>query len=168
MKTRRLNSSDAAAYQSLRLEGLKLAPTAFTASYEEEWLTPLSEVERRLRPEAGRNVFGVFDGEALVAIARVDRDSGPKQRHRAHIRGVYTSAAHRGRGAARLLLEHAIEFACSLPDVTHLSLAVTAGNEAAQRLYESLGFTAWGCEPAALVVDGVAYDEIPMTRVIAA
>jgi len=167
MKIRLLSSSDAAAYQALRLEGLRDSPSAFTASFEEESLTPLSEVERRLAPSSGRHYFGVFEVDELIAIARVDRDSGPKQSHRAHIRGVYVSAHHRGKGAARKLMEQGLEIAASLQGVTHVSLAVTAGNEAAQKLYESLGFKAWGYEPAALVVEGVVYDEIPMTKVLA-
>jgi GNAT superfamily N-acetyltransferase len=164
MLTRLLSSPDAAAYRALRLEGLREAPSAFTASYDEEAATPLSEVERRLAPGSGRIYLGVFDGDALIAIARVDRDSSPKQRHRAHIRGVYVSTAHRGKGAARILMTHALDVAASLEGVTHVNLAVTADNEPAQKLYESLGFKAWGYEPAALVVDGVIYDEIPMVR----
>ena len=105
MLTRLLSSPDAAAYQALRLEGLREAPSAFTASYDEEAATRLADVERRLAPGSGRIYLGVFDGDALIAIARVDRDSGPKQRHRAHIRGVYVSTAHRGKGAARLFVE---------------------------------------------------------------
>lgn len=167
MKTRLLTPSDAVAYHSLRLEGLREAPSAFTASFEEESITPISEIARRLSPGSGREYLGVFDGEALIAIARVDRDSSPKQRHRAHIRGVYVATVHRGKGAARKLMERALDCAASLHGVTHVSLAVTAGNEPAQRLYESLGFTAWGYEPAALIVDGVMYDEIPMTKVLA-
>jgi len=167
MHTRLLKPSDAAAYQFLRLEGLREAPSAFTASYEDESSTPLSEIERRLSPGSGRDCLGVFDGEALIAIARVDRDSSPKQNHRAHIRGVYVSSNHRGKGAARKLMEYALDCAASLQGVTHVNLAVTAGNEPAQKLYESLGFKAWGYEPAALVVDGVVYDEIPMTKVLA-
>ncbi|SFG93965.1 Acetyltransferase (GNAT) family protein [Duganella sp. CF458] len=166
MHTRLLTPGDAAVYHSLRLEGLREAPTAFTASLEEESTTPLSEIARRLSPGSGRDYLGVFDGEALIAIARVDRDSSPKQRHRAHIRGVYVATAHRGKGAARQLMECALDCAASLQGVTHVSLAVTAGNEPAQKLYESLGFNAWGYEPAALIVDGVMYDEIPMTKVL--
>lgn len=166
MHTRRLIPRDAAAFQSLRLEGLREAPSAFTASLEEESLTPLAEIERRLAAESGRHYFGVFEGDALAAIARVDRDSSPKQRHRAHIRGVYVAVAHRGKGAARRLMEHALAFAAAQDGVTHVNLAVTAGNEPAQKLYESMGFKAWGYEPAALVVDGVAYDEIPMSKVL--
>jgi len=166
MHIRLLTSLDAAAYHSLRLEGLREAPSAFTASYEDESATPLSEVARRLAPGSGRVYFGVFDDGALIAIARVDRDASPKQSHRAHIRGVYVSTAHRGKGAARRLMEYALDVAASLQGVTHVSLAVTAGNEPAQKLYESFGFRAWGYEPAALVVDGVVYDEIPMTKVL--
>lgn len=165
MHTRLLTSGDAANYHSLRLEGLRDAPSAFTASLEEESVTPLREIERRLAPGSGRNYCGVFDGGTLIAIARVDRDSSPKQCHRAHIRGVYVSTAHRGKGAARRLMEYALEIAAALHGVTHVSLAVTAGNEPAQKLYESLG-KAWGYEPAALIVDGVAYDEIPMIKVL--
>jgi len=150
----------------LRLEGLREAPSAFTASLEEESVIPLGEIERRLAPALVRHYFGVFENGVLVAIARLDRDSGIKQSHRAHIRGVYVATAHRGKGAARKLIEHLLEVAASLEGVTHVSLAVTAGNEPAQKLYESLGFKAWGREPAALVVDGMVYDEIPMTKVI--
>ncbi|KQZ40020.1 GNAT family N-acetyltransferase [Duganella sp. Root1480D1] len=166
MNTRLLTPGDAAAYHSLRLEGLREAPSAFTASFEEESTTPLSEIARRLSPGSGRDYLGAFDGGTLIAIARVDRDSGPKQRHRAHIRAVYVASTHRGKGAARKLMEHALECAASMQGVTHVSLAVTAGNEPAQKLYESLGFKAWGYEPAALIVDGVTYDEIPMTKVL--
>lgn len=166
MHVRRITSNDAADYHSLRLEGLREAPSAFTASFDEESTTPLSEIARRLAPGSGRDYLGVFDEETLIAIARVDRDSSPKQRHRAHIRGVYVATAHRGKGAARKLMEKALECAASLEGVTHVSLAVTAGNEPAQKLYESLGFEAWGYEPAALIVDGVTCDEIPMTKVL--
>lgn len=167
MKARLLTTADAAAYQSLRLEGLREAPSAFTASHEDESSTPLSEIARRLSPGSGRIYLGVFDGEELVAIARIDRDSSQKQSHRAHIRGVYVSSNHRGKGAARKLMEYALDCAASLQGVTHVNLAVTAGNEPAQKLYESLGFKAWGYEPAALIVDGVVYDEIPMAKVVA-
>lgn len=162
MHARRITPADAAAYQAVRLEGLREAPSAFTASFEEETATPLCEVERRLAPGSGRDYFGVFDGGQLIAIARVDRDRSPKQRHRAHIRGVYVATGHRGKGAARKLMETAMECAAGMAGVSHVNLAVTAGNEAAIKLYESLGFKAWGHEPAALVVDGVVYDEIPM------
>ena len=166
MHTRLLTPADAAAYQALRLEGLRAAPSAFTASFEEESRTPLSQVAQRLAPGSERASIGIFANDALIAIARVDRDSSPKQQHRAHIRGVYGSAAHRGKGAARKLMEYALDICASMQGVTHVNLAVTAGNEAAQKLYESLGFKAWGYESAALIVDGLPYDEVPMVKVL--
>lgn len=163
---RRLGPLDAAGFQALRLEGLRESPSAFTASLEEEAALPASEIERRLAAWPGRHAFGVFEEGMLVAIARLDRDASAKQRHRVHIRGLYVAAAHRGKGAARMLLQHLLEFAAALDGVTHANLAVTAGNDAALKLYESLGFKAWGREPAALVIEGVAYDEIPMTKAL--
>lgn len=166
MQIRCLTPSDAADYHKIRLEGLRAEPSVLTASHEEESVVPLSVIEQRLAPGSGRIYFGAFEGDVLIGIARLDRDGSPKQSHRAHIRGVYVSAAHRGKGAARKLMEYALAAAESLQGVTHVGLAVTAGNAPAQKLYESLGFKAWGYEPAALIVDGVVYDEIPMTKVL--
>jgi ribosomal protein S18 acetylase RimI-like enzyme len=167
MYIRRLAPADAIAFQALHLDGLRDSPSAFTASLKEESEKTLDQFETRLAPETGSCYFGAFDGETLIAIGRLDRDSSHKQWHRAHIRGLFVAAAHRGKGAARKLMEHALDFAATLQGVTHVSLAVTAGNESAQRLYESLGFKAWGREPAALMIDGVPYDEIPMTKTLA-
>jgi RimJ/RimL family protein N-acetyltransferase len=43
-------------------------------------------------------------------------------------------------------------------------LGVEAGNAAARALYEGFGFEAFGYERDALIVDGVAYDEVHMVR----
>ena len=53
-----------------------------------------------------------------------------------------------------------IERARDLAGLEHVLLSVTSENAAALALYRSLGFEAWGTEPAAMKVDGVDYDEI--------
>ncbi len=45
-----------------------------------------------------------------------------------------------------------------------ITLAVTAGNDAAVAAYESFGFKAYGAAPEALQVGGNFYDEIQMVR----
>ena len=50
METRILLAADAAAFQALRLEGLRDSPTAFTSSYQEECDLPLLHVAERLIP----------------------------------------------------------------------------------------------------------------------
>ncbi|WP_342120683.1 GNAT family N-acetyltransferase [Pseudoduganella sp. OTU4001] len=57
------------------------------------------------------------DDAAAGHALRLIRDSGSKQRHRVHIRGLYVAAAHRGKGAARMLMEHLLEFAATLDEI---------------------------------------------------
>jgi RimJ/RimL family protein N-acetyltransferase len=47
-------------------------------------------------------------------------------------------------------MQAAIAAAAARADVRVLRLTVTEGNEAAIRLYESVGFTSWGVEPQAI------------------
>ncbi|WP_395405736.1 GNAT family N-acetyltransferase [Pseudoduganella sp. UC29_106] len=163
MHIRRLLPSDAAAFQALRLQGLREAASAFSSSYEEECATPLGEIELRL---AARNFFGAFAGAELAGMVAVGRETALKLRHKAWIRAMYVAPAHRRGGTGRKLMEHAIAFAAALDGVQKIDLALTAGNDAALRLYESLGFQAFGREPNALIVDGVSYDEVTMSRAL--
>lgn len=55
------------------------------------------------------------------------------------IGSVYVIAGHRGKGIGRRLLESALEYIDS-QGVEEIGLAVTATNEPAKHLYESLGF----------------------------
>jgi ribosomal protein S18 acetylase RimI-like enzyme len=167
MLIRRLLPADADAYLALRLAALRECPSAFSSSYEEECDTPLAEIEARFAP-GGRNLFGAFDGEVLVGMAGAGREASLKTRHKGYIRSVYVAPSHRGTGLGKRLFEHALAFACAMEGVRQVQLIVTAGNGAAVALYESLGFTVYGREPRALLVDGVYYDDLYMVREVAA
>lgn len=167
MLIRRLVSSDAAAYQSLRLAALLERPTAFSSSHEEECDTPLATIAAHMAPDSGRNRFGAFDGDKLVGMIGVGREDAPKLRHKGFIRGMYVAGSHRGHGIGRRLVEHALDFAAGMNGLHHVTLTVTGGNAAALALYESVGFKVFGCEPAAMLVDGVLYDEVQMARIVA-
>ena len=95
----------------------------------------------------------------MVGVAR---ESSPKLRHKAFIAAMYVAPVHRGKGAARQLIEHALAFAAAMNDVLQITLDVSAGNEPAIGLYASLGFREYGREPRAMLVDGVFYDTILM------
>ena len=168
MLVRRLVSSDASAFLSLRLEGLRASPSSFSASYEEERGTPLSTIEERLAPDSGRNIFGAFDGDQLVGIVGVGRETALKIRHKGFVRAMYVAETHRGQGIGRLLMKHALAFAATMEGVRRLTISVTAGNAAAAGLYASLGFVEFGREPESTIVDGQPYDEIMMSRELSA
>ncbi len=158
---RRLLSSDAPAFQTLRLAALRDCPSAFSASLEAECDTPLAAIEANL---AQRNLFGAFAGADLAGMVGLARETTPKLRHKAEVRAMYVARPHRGKGVGKLLLEKACAVAATMDGVRQLTLVVTAGNGAALALYEAHGFAVYGCEPRALLVDGVFYDNLLMVR----
>lgn len=73
--------------------------------------------------------------------------------------GVYVRPEQRGRGVRQALLTALVAHARALPGVDRLSVAVAATQTAAQAVYLAGGFSAWGTEPAFLLVDGESIDE---------
>lgn len=164
MKVRPLTEADAAAFQALRLEGLQDTPTAFSSSYEEEVDRPLDVVAERLAPTDDRVVFGAFEGDALQGVLGLLRMHHLKERHKAVIWGMYVTPAARGHGLARTLMDTALARARAMPGLRQVLLGVEAGNRSALALYATCGFRPYGTEPKALVVDGVARDELFMVH----
>jgi ribosomal protein S18 acetylase RimI-like enzyme len=161
MLIRRLVPADAHAFQVLRLNGLRECAPAFSSSYEEECDTPIATIEQNL---AERMMFGAFDGPWMAGMVGVGREPMRNLRHKAFIRSMYVAPTHRGQGLGRKLMLHAFQAAASMDGVTQVTLEVTAGQEPAIALYESLGYVAYGLEKRALRIDGVFYDEIRMAR----
>ncbi|MEO6291959.1 MAG: GNAT family N-acetyltransferase, partial [Burkholderiaceae bacterium] len=85
-----------------------------------------------------------------------------KLSHKALIWGMYVAPEFRGKGVARALLAEVLALARSVPEVIQVNLAVNASSVVAIRLYESVGFKEFGCEPNALCIDSEFHDEIHM------
>lgn len=161
---RKLSADDAPAYRELRLYGLQESPTAFGSSVEQEGPQPLEFFADRLADKADRSVWGAFVGDRLVGVAAFVRDGGVKTRHRGAIYGMYVHPDWRRQGVGRDLLEALLAEVDSLPGLRWVRLSVTVGNDPAQRLYESLGFSIYGEEPEVLLIDGIAYAERHLVR----
>lgn len=157
-RIRLLDRSDEPAFRPVRLDALRLHPTAFGASYEENMQTTPDELARRLL-EPPSFMFGGFSevGE-LVGTSGLRLETGVKSRHKGSVFAVYVDAAHRGTGLAGGLIEAVIAGARDAR-VSVLHLTVTLGNDAARTLYAALGFRSYGIERRGLCVDGVFYDE---------
>ena len=162
MNVRILTPEDAAAFQALRLEGLRECPTAFASSFEEECDLALSVVAQRLQHRNDRTVFGAFQGDELVGLVGIKRQELHKFAHKAYIWGMYVAPPARKRGVGRQLMDSALSFALSDLKVRQVNLGANAANEAAIALYERMGFKAFGREPSFMLVDGVPQDEIQM------
>ncbi len=155
---RLLTRADEPVFRRVRLDALRLHPTAFGASYEAEVrTTPAALGARLLEPPS--YMFGGFAADGvLVGTTALRLQESAKQRHKGSVFAVYVDAAHRGTGLARALVEAAIARARDARlSVVHLT--VTLGNDAARRLYAELGFRTYGIERRGLCVDGVFHDE---------
>jgi len=96
------------------------------------------------------------------------RARSPKFAHRASIWGVFVEPAHRGKGLGQAVIAAAIDLARTWPGVDYIDLGASGAAPEAQRLYERLGFAAWGREPEATEIGGRRYDEIHMSLRLAA
>ena len=158
----RLAPADAARYVRLRRRMLLDVPAAFAASPEDDVASDEAFVARAIAQDENA-LLAVPAGDELVAVAGVMRQTKAKFRHRADLWGVYVAPAHRGVGYARAVTAAAIDLARTWAGVEWVDLGVSAATPGAQRLYESLGFVAWGREPEATDVGGARHDEIFMT-----
>ncbi|WP_076858307.1 GNAT family N-acetyltransferase [Bradyrhizobium mercantei] len=160
IEVRRLLAADAALYRDIRLEALRLSPEAFGSAYETESVHPVESFAERLAH--GAVILGAFwDGE-LAGIVGFFAAEGPKRQHRGMLVGMYVRQQARRAGIGRRLVEAALELAAQ--SVELVQLAVVKGNEPAVRLYESMGFVAYGLETHALKIDGRYYDDILMAK----
>jgi ribosomal protein S18 acetylase RimI-like enzyme len=158
---RRLTAADLPAFRTLRLTALRDHPEAFASSYEEESVLDLAGFARFIPATPPAAAFGGFVADRLVGSAGLFVQDRPKLRHKGRVVGVYVQPAHRGSGLGRALLDAVIQAARDAGLVL-LELSVTRGNDPAQRLYESLGFRAYGLERRALRVRDAWYDDVLM------
>jgi ribosomal protein S18 acetylase RimI-like enzyme len=156
MTIRRLLPADVVAYRALMLEAYGNDPEAFTSSVAERAALPLSWWEKRLDPavDADEVTWGAFDGQALVGVVGLGFLMREKERHKAHLFGMYVRPAVRGRRLGRALVEAALAGARARAGIRVVSLTVTEGNVAAETLYARCGFERFGVEPMAVCVGG--------------
>jgi ribosomal protein S18 acetylase RimI-like enzyme len=157
-KLRRLRGDDAPSFREIRLEALFSHPEAFGASWEEEKSQSLANIADRL--ERGYVVGGISDGGVLTGIIGLSKPTSIKTQHIGSIWGMYVRPTARGSGLSRLLLAAIIDEVGST--LRSLRLCVVSSNQAAIRLYKSMGFEEWAVEVDALKVGGKYYDELLM------
>jgi ribosomal protein S18 acetylase RimI-like enzyme len=152
MQVRPLGPDDAPAYRSLRLRALWEFPEAFTSSAEEDEKQPMEVWEIRLAGEHA-TFWGAFEGEQLCGMVGLERETRPKNRHKATVVGMYVSQEYFGTGMGRALME-ALLAAAREDGLALLVLTVTDGNEVATHFYQQFGFRSFGIEPKAIQLEG--------------
>jgi RimJ/RimL family protein N-acetyltransferase len=176
---RQLGPADRDAYFQLRLRGLKAHPESFGQGYEEALAKGASQHDAMLqgaRAAKGDFLLGAFVVNAavnatpanapLIGVVGLLRSQRDKEQHKAAVIGMYVAPEATGRGVGRALLNALLERAAQVEGLRQIQLIVNSQNEAARKLYESLGFRRYGCEIDALNVNGVFHDADLMARFV--
>jgi GNAT superfamily N-acetyltransferase len=166
IEVRILTEADAEAFWNIRLRALRDNPESFGASYEEILERGIAGVAHGLRSKdaaAEDATFGAFDGKVLVGIANLIREKEIKKRHKAVFGGMYVPQELRGQGIGKALLEAAIEYAKTLPQLEQINLSVVLVSKEARLLFVSHGFETYGLERHALKLHDQYFDQELMT-----
>jgi ribosomal protein S18 acetylase RimI-like enzyme len=159
---KRLLPEEAEEVREIRLEALRLHPTAFSADPDVEGAFPIETWRERI---AGRVWFGGrIDGRLAGINAFMSDTHSKKIAHIAHLGAMYVREAARGTGLADTLMTNFLDYAKGRAEMAVLT--VESSNQRAIRLYEKHGFAVTGRKPRSLKVDGVYYDELEMWRSI--
>jgi ribosomal protein S18 acetylase RimI-like enzyme len=163
MNLRPLTASDAESWWHLRLEALRNDSPSFADSAEEHLTTSLETARQLLGSgdPAEKFVLGTFKEEKLIATAGFYRYPHLKERHKGHIWGVYVRPESRGKGVARALMEEIILRARTMNGLEQI-LLVASAHLPARKLYEALGFQAYGVEPRSLKIGTEYVDDVLM------
>jgi RimJ/RimL family protein N-acetyltransferase len=165
LSVRALGASDVHAYKALRDHALAHHDEAFTSDAATEALRAAESYAQRLGAGGdGSYTLGAFRGDALVGAISCERDARSKVRHVGHIIGMMVHGDEQGRGVGTALLEALIARASADDEMHLLTLTVTAGNSAAERLYERAGFVRFGTLPRAIRAGGRFFDKHHLMR----
>ncbi|WP_243522680.1 GNAT family N-acetyltransferase [Bacillus pseudomycoides] len=155
-----LSDLNAVQYWDLRLQALRVNPDAFVTTYEEAMQkeNPVEEVAQNLNSKTSYT-FGAFNNEdRLLGVVTLLTEQKAAYKHKGHLVAMYVDHQSRGNGLAKGLIRALIEKARELK-IEQISLGVVADNEAAKKLYQSMGFTTYGIEKKALKMNGIYRDD---------
>ena len=145
MIIRRLLPEDSLAYRKIRLAALKGEPENYGSTFEEESVMAVLPFETHINERSTiQVVYGAFVNDELIGITAYFREVRLKLKHRGKVTQVYVSPENRGQGLAKQLVAAVVEDAFRQDGLEILTLEVVAGNIAAVRTYESLGFVQYG------------------------
>lgn len=159
MLIRPLTPADAQRFQAVRLRGLTEDAAAFASSFEEECDRPIEAIEAQLAPRPDGAIFGAFEGDALLGVVGVQREGMRKLAHKGVLWGMYVVPEGRAMGTARRLLAAALDHAWTRLQLSQVNLSALTSNEAALRLYRSIGFEVFGTERGSLRIGDHVHDE---------
>lgn len=162
---RRIRADDGPRLKAIRLAALREAPSAFAATHADAAAQPDDHwTDRAALGAAGTQTatfFAIADTSVvgLVGGYRLDPTASTVE-----LVSMWVAPGHRRSGIAHRLIDAVVEWSRT-GGATTVGLWVTAGNDAAQRLYEAAGFRLTG-ERQPLPSDP-DHEELRMQRTLA-
>ncbi|WP_127534741.1 GNAT family N-acetyltransferase [Paenibacillus kobensis] len=159
MEIKLLDIGDAERYRELRIQSLRENPEAFLTTLEIQLAKTIEQVRDNLIPVNGKFTLGAFELHELVGMVTFVRESHPKTMHKGNLLAMYVSPEYRGHGIGKALVQELVSRAAQLDGLEQINLTVIANNDAAKRLYASVGFEVYGTERNAMKEGGQYWDD---------
>ena len=145
---RLLRNEDAEDYRALRLQSYQEAPLAFSESFEDERVKPITSFTEELQilgqPEEWY-VLGAIQDDQLIGFVKFRRDQRSKARHKSMVHAMYVAPAYRKLGVGQALMDALITRARALPGLEQIHLWVLHANgKTAANFYQNIGFQRQG------------------------
>jgi len=153
MTVRLLNSSDALAYQQLRLKSLQESPEAFLSNYtsEAEYKTQVfsDHLNWSIHPPF-LGYFGIFDSQKLVGYVQISKTMLEKQEHLVFINNLYIDSQYQRQGLAAQLLNYIFDLLKKNAIAERAFVSCTAKNKKACQFYIHQGFRRYAIQAKAV------------------
>ena len=139
---RRIAADEWPSFKSVRLAALAESPAAFGSTLEREVAFGDDVWQERARVAAAADERSLFlawsDGEPVGIVGGMRDDRGHVE-----LVAMWVSPSVRGQSVGQRLVSAVLEFARAV-GASRVELWVVRGNDPAQRLYETMGFTVTG------------------------
>lgn len=157
---RQIGADDWQAFKSIRIEALRLFPSAYAFHLDDALVQSDDDWQRRttLSP-----IFIAFEAVQPIGIMGHNPNATRNQGHRTSLIAVYVKASRWGTGVAKNLLA-AIEKDAKSKGIHIVELGVNQNNPRAQAFYKRQGYTQFGYQPKAMCLDGEFMDEVLMQK----
>ena len=160
MKIRVLDiEKDIECFRTIREEAIFNAPESFGESQSEILNKSWEKYCDHLSDHGvGDFVLGAFL-EQLIGVVGFYRAQLGNLAHKGTLWGLYVKPEYRRAGVAKALVRSVLGSIDKMNEIEYVKLSVVTDNLPAVALYRSLGFTVYGTEPSALLLNGQSYDE---------
>ncbi|HVY85993.1 MAG TPA: GNAT family protein [Caulobacterales bacterium] len=152
------------AYRDIRLRALKSEPGVYATTHAEA-LARADEVWKWSVSGPDHQVFGLFDGAALIGITAIYCDRADPSGETAALAQSFIDPAYRGRSLSALFYQARLEWARQHGGFRRVVVSHRASNLASMRANQRQGFRCTGSAPR-VWPDGATEDEISYELVL--